>query len=143
MDSATQAALYKWKDEIIASVSKTLKDELDRLNNHMTQIFDMRMSNIEKDMDSLQDQFRENYEEMKSEKDGNLKAHSDILKEVDHKINELRNEVSGLDRRQSTDEGIAKGVEAAGTESFNQKSLWIGVAGIILGAITFFIGANI
>lgn len=143
MDAATENKLYEWKDQIIESVSKTIKESLATLNDHLTTVFDIKISGIEKDIQSLKGQSLQHYEEMKSEKEANVKAHSDILDKVDDKINALRAEISGLDRRQSTDEGVAKGMQDAKGENNNKKVLFWTAAGVIVAIIVFLFGLGI
>jgi len=139
VDATTENALLKWKDEILKGVKEEIKESISNLNNHITQVFDIRMKNAEENISSLRTQSAEHYAEMKAEKQDNLIAHGDILKEVDVKISKLRDEVVGLDRRQSVDEGIARGTESANNDSFNRKNILIAVIGLIV-AIAAFLG---
>lgn len=135
VDLATENALLKWKDEIISSVNRTIEKAINSMSDQMSKVFDIRMANAENNIESLKNQSSQHYEEMKKEKTENLAAHTDILDKVDMKLGALREEITGLDRRQSKDEGMSLGKKDAADLQINKKSLWVGVVSFLVPTI--------
>ena len=141
MDSGTEVYLLKMKEEIIDKVTENVKESINGLHAQLTEVFGIRLKNMEEAITTLRGQSAEHYEEAKMEKESNLIAHSEILKEVDRKFAELRTEISGLDRRQSTDEGREVGKALATNHQINKKAVFWAAAAVIVGIIIFLAGA--
>lgn len=112
VDAATEAALLRWKDQIIQAIEDTIEKKINALETSIGKEYGLKMDYVEKEQERSFTYHKEHYEAIR-----------DIHKRIDD-----------LEARQSKDEGQESGKEKAKADSFNKQNLlWIIISVIIAG----------